>query len=123
MNSRNSPRRSWFMSLVIASAVGLTASTASLAAERAEDAHTLAVRYTAADVSTIEGARMLYGRIRGAARFVCGDSGHTLGELRVWQSCYRAAIESAVAEVNSPLLESVYHQQSSPGPVTAMLKP
>jgi UrcA family protein len=111
------------MGLVIASAFGLTASTASLAAERAEGAHTLTVRYTAADVSTIDGARTLYERIRGAARFVCGDSGRTLWEQRTWQSCYRGAVESAVSEVNSPLLETVHHQQGSPGPVTAMLKP
>jgi UrcA family protein len=71
------------------------------------------------DLSTVEGARTLYGRIQSAAKQVCGYQGVDLIEQSIWRSCYRNAISDAVGKVNSPLLTAVH--TGRPPQVTAML--
>jgi UrcA family protein len=76
------------------------------------------VHYGDLNLSTAAGARTLHARIRGAARFVCGEEGRSLHEQGMWRSCYRDAMANAIATVNSPLLS---HAQSGTLNVTAML--
>jgi UrcA family protein len=69
---------------------------------------TLPVRYSDLDVSTMQGAKTLYLRIRYAAETLCGSAA-TWGK-KEGQTCVNKAVEDAVAHVNLPLL-SQYHQQ------------
>jgi len=121
MTSRNLPRAATVLALALSAALG---SHAVLADMRADATSAVTVRYTQNELATVGGASHVYARIRGAARSVCGDSGRTLDEQRLWKSCYRAALDAAVAQVHSPLLESVHLQAvGQPAqPVTAMLK-
>jgi UrcA family protein len=73
---------------------------------------TLPVRYSDLDVSTMQGAKTLYLRIRYAAETLC-ESAATWGK-KEGQTCVNKAVEDAVAHVNLPLL-SQYHQQRNKG--------
>jgi UrcA family protein len=73
---------------------------------------TLPVRYSDLDVSTMQGAKTLYLRIRFAAETLC-ESAATWGK-KEGQACVNKAVEDAVAHVNLPLL-SQFHQLRSQG--------
>jgi UrcA family protein len=72
------------------------------------------VEYTDINLATEAGAESLYYRIVRAARTACGPtdsrSSRVMSEYR---GCLRQAIDTAVAEVNSPKLSAV-HQNRSP---------
>jgi UrcA family protein len=118
MNTRNAFRPTVLFSAALAAAL---LSSASLAAQLRDGTPTLTVRYTQSELSTVTGAGNVYARIRNAARMVCGDTGRTLDEQRIFRSCYRNAVEAAVADVHSPLLETVSHAQEQGQPYTALL--
>jgi len=83
---------------------------------------TFTVNYRDLNLSTIEGASILYQRLKGAARAVC--DGPPSGEVHAyqeWRSCYEAAIADAVAKVDSPLLTALYRKPARGAKVTAML--
>ena len=73
---------------------------------------TYPVRYSDLDVSTMQGAKTLYLRIRFAAETLC-QSAATWGK-KEGQACVNKAIDDAVAHVNLPLL-SRYHQLRNKG--------
>jgi len=73
---------------------------------------TYPVRYSDLDVSTMQGAKTLYLRIRFAAETLC-QSAATWGK-KEGQACVNKAIDDAVAHVNLPLL-SQYHQLRNKG--------
>jgi UrcA family protein len=76
----------------------------------AHAAVTYTVRYEDLDVSSSQGAKILYLRIRYAAEMVCGSAaswGKTEG-----QACVSKAINDAVARINRPLLTQ-YQQQNT----------
>lgn len=74
-----------------------------------EPAHTSVVRYGDLDLSRMDGAVMLYRRIRGAARNVCGPlAASDLVAIAFVRDCEEHAIAGAVADVNAPLLTSYY---------------
>jgi UrcA family protein len=104
-----------------AALAGALLSGTAFAADRPDTVPVVTVRYTQSELSTTSGAVNVYARIRNAARMVCGDSGRSLDEQRIYRGCYRATIEAAVADVHSPLLETVYHAQEHGQPYTAML--
>jgi UrcA family protein len=121
MSSRNLSRAATVLGLALSTAL---CSSAVLADMRAAGTSAVSVRYTHDELGTIAGASHLYARIRGAARSVCGDSGRTLGEQRLWRRCYRATMDAAVAQVHSTLLESVHLEAvgRQRRPVTVMLR-
>ncbi|MGO9947189.1 MAG: UrcA family protein [Steroidobacteraceae bacterium] len=73
---------------------------------------TYPVRYSDLDVSTTQGAKTLYLRIRFAAETLC-ESAATWGK-KEGETCVNKAVDDAVAHVNLPLL-SQYHQLRSKG--------
>jgi UrcA family protein len=115
MNRISLIRRSSLVCLAAVSAFGLSA------AQAGTDTHSLTVRYRDVNLSSIAGANALYGRIQGAARFVCGEEGHSLADTRSWQTCYRGAVADAVARINNPMLTAVHQRVNGDTPVTAML--
>lgn len=113
MKTRNLMQRSSRACLALAAAAGLLGAGATLAADRSTT-----IRYGDLNLATITGAATLYQRIQGAARFVCGEQGRSLVEQRDWRDCYHAAINDAVATVNSPTLTAVHRSREAPA--TAM---
>ncbi len=73
---------------------------------------TYPVRYSDLDVSTMQGAKTLYLRIRFAAETLC-ESAATWGK-KEGQACVNKAVGDAVAHVNLPPL-SQYHQLRTKG--------
>jgi len=105
--------------IALGAAAAVLASPAAPAAPPATRA--LTVHYHDVDLAPPGGAATLYGRLQGAARFVCGESGRGLADLRSWNDCYRQALGHAVDTVNSPRLTALYREHTGAAAVTAML--
>jgi UrcA family protein len=110
MNSRTAFRPA----VLLGAALAVSLLSSACYANDLADGTAVAVRYTQSELASTMGASEVYARIAGAARMVCGDRGRTLDEQRLYRSCYRTAVASAVADVHSPLLEAVSHEQSAP---------
>jgi len=83
--------------------------------------HTLTVRYADLKLDTPAGARALYARLQGAARFVCGEEGTTLFAQRLYAQCYQRAISEAAQTVNSPRLTALVERAKKVTPPIAAL--
>ncbi len=78
--------------------------TLSTSAE-AEDVPSKIVRFKDLDITTSDGAKVLYSRIRAAARDVCGMSAGSDPILRgAITACIDKAVDKAVRDVNAPML-------------------
>ena len=72
-----------------------------------------AVSFKDLNLSSTEGAAVLYGRIRSAANEVCGDQDRfNLSRAHTIQICINEAVSRAVAQVNSPMLTSLYQAKT-----------
>jgi len=72
---------------------------------KAEDAPSKTVRFSDLDITKSDGAKVLYSRIRAAARNVCELSTGTDPILRVAiKGCIEKAVDKAVKDVNAPML-------------------
>ncbi len=94
-----------------ASALGLAALPA--AANSLAPPLQVTVKFADLDVSRPEGAAVLYGRIRAAARNVCSpyDRGDPLENME-FASCVRQSIADAVSAVNAPALTAVHSSKT-----------
>lgn len=95
---------------------GALAASAALADSRSGprtiDPHPITVRFADLNLATPEGARALYGRIREAARQACGPK-FAFWYPRIeekWNACYEETVESAVKQVDRPML-TVLHER------------
>ncbi|MEA3108920.1 MAG: hypothetical protein QOI88_3525 [Gammaproteobacteria bacterium] len=71
----------------------------------AEGAPSKTVRFNDLDITKSDGAKVLYSRIRAAARQVCELSTETDPILRVAiKGCIDKAVDKAVKDVNAPML-------------------
>jgi UrcA family protein len=65
------------------------------------------------NLSSTEGAGVAYRRIKSAANEVCGERDRfNLSQSHVIQTCIDQAVSRAVAQVNSPMLTSLYNAKS-----------
>jgi len=73
------------------------------------------VRYGDLNLSSKDGARTLYNRIRTAAQTVCGPSFSVWDSSRwqAWKVCYNETIDVMVKRVNRPMLTAVHEQSIS----------
>jgi UrcA family protein len=105
------------LTICIAATLGFSAADASAGTLSNDTSVTGArkevVRFPDLDLSRIEGAAKLYGRIAHAARDVC-DPLETQWHPTEYRTCVDTAIADAVATVNRPLL-SQYHQLRTKG--------
>jgi len=99
-------RRFSLISLALAGAA-LLAATAQAQTPDVRNLHTVTVRYGDLNLASAAGATTLYNRIRGAARFVCGEEGRGIDEQLVWNDCYHTTVSDAVSAVHSPLLSAL----------------
>lgn len=74
----------------------------------------IVVNYDDVDISSSQGLEILYSRIQYAAMDVCGyDRLHKeLSRQRRPATCYRAAVDDAIKQVNQPVL-TAYHRAKS----------
>ena len=110
MNSYKSISGFTFPTFALVSVLAVLGASPALADEATRSVR---VSYADLNLTTQAGAATLYGRIRSAARQVCGYEGPS------FTSCFKKAVGDAVAQVNSPQLTALY-QGKSPA-VTAML--
>ena len=88
--------------------LGTAALCAASASVQAEDVPSKTVKFADLNITSQAGAKVLYGRIRAAARDVCRVS--TVGDpiMRpAVSACIEKAIDKAVKDVNSPVLTSL----------------
>jgi UrcA family protein len=75
---------------------------------QAEDAPSKTVRFNDLDITKSDGAKVLYSRIRAAARDVCELSTGSDPILRpAMKACIDKAIDKAVKDVNAPMLTNL----------------
>jgi UrcA family protein len=110
MNAFKSIPGSSFRSLTLVLVLGLLGATPALA--DTEGVRSMKVSYADLDLNTQAGAATLYGRIRGAARQLCGYEGSTFTDKAIWSECFKRAVGDAVAKVNSPQLTALYQGKS-----------
>jgi UrcA family protein len=73
----------------------------------------MAVSYADLNLNSDAGIAVLYKRLRHAARQVCGDGDTTsLSRGRDQTNCINNAMSQAVAQVNSPILTSLYEAKT-----------
>ena len=70
------------------------------------------VAYADLDLDTPEGARILYGRLRNAANYVCKTSANFSEPGAGWKACYDATLAKAVAQINKATLTKLYEQST-----------
>lgn len=105
-------------------ALVLAAAGASLALPAAADSIDLpqkTISYADLDLSRAEGAATLYGRLRQAAKQVCGNPGRRVQQIVAWRACYDQAISDAVARVDRPTLTAHHEDQTGTRPEPAMV--
>jgi len=81
------------------------------AAQADETVVTQRVSFKDLNLDNPEGAAVLYERIRKAAYEVCGHS----SDLSQWHAeklCFSGAVSRAVAQVNRPMLTSLYNEKA-----------
>ncbi|HEY4446323.1 MAG TPA: UrcA family protein [Steroidobacteraceae bacterium] len=94
----------------IYTAISCVMGTAALSAvlstsAEAEDVPSKTVRYSDLDITKSDGAKVLYSRIRAAARDVCEPAIVSDPILRMAiKACVDKAIDKAVKDVNAPML-------------------
>jgi UrcA family protein len=73
-----------------------------------QDVPSKTVKFADLNITSEAGAKVLYGRIRAAARDVCEPSGgRDLVLAAAAHACIEKAIDKAVKDVNSPVLTSL----------------
>jgi UrcA family protein len=106
----NAIRIAWVM---LASAPITMVANAAQAGEPADARPHKVVSFKDLNLSTIEGAEVLYKRIKSAAIEVCGVSdSFDLARMYVPRTCINEAVSRAVAEVNRPMLTSLYQAKT-----------
>ena len=80
------------------------------------------VKFGDLNLSSPDGATKLYGRIKGAAKDVCGSfdtNARDLTDLAAVNTCIHNAVRDAVARVNQPALSAIYNARNGdPLPIT-----
>jgi UrcA family protein len=83
------------------------------AAEADEAVPHKVVTFKDLNLSSTEGAAVLYGRIKSAANEVCGKGDRfNLSQAHTIQICINEAVSRAVAQINSPMLTSLYQAKT-----------
>jgi UrcA family protein len=73
--------------------------------------YTSIVSYGDLNLDSEQGAKVLYARIRSAARNVCSSlEGCDLTEKKLWQDCFDKAVASAVVQVNKARVTALHNQ-------------
>ena len=100
--------RNKVLTIIYCLMVAAWACTLAVTAGAQESLPSKTVKYGDLDISKAEGAKVLYQRIRAAARYVCDLSIGGDAVLRVAEkACVDTAIDNAVRKVDAPALTSL----------------
>lgn len=98
---------------LVACSLCAVAVSAATTAQSEYDVPTRVVKFADLDISSNEGAAVLYGRISRAARDVCEPADARTLELPIPRHhCADQALERAVTHVSSPALARYYHEKT-----------
>ena len=103
-------------SICAASFFALSGAVIGSKAQAAEppQADTVIVGYGVLNLDTEQGAKVLYARLRRAARTVCSSfEGRELGRMTAWQSCFEKAVASAVVQINKSTVTALHNRAVS----------
>jgi UrcA family protein len=91
---------------LIAAATFATASFSIAHADTSIEPRSVTVRFADLDTTNVQGAAVLFRRIRSAAESVCKDlrPDRQLGLMQQYDNCLRVALGNAVAEIDRPML-------------------
>jgi UrcA family protein len=111
LSVRKTLRMVW--GLVVASAaIAWAGGNAALAGEPDNSVPHKVVSFRDLNLNSPEGAAVLYRRINSAANEVCGDPDRwDLSQLKL-QICVKDAVSRAIAQVNNPMLTSLYQAKT-----------
>jgi UrcA family protein len=109
-NARSATLPSMIAAALVAIACAANAGTAQ-ASEPGQPPLTKKVAYGDLNLNNEQDAKVLYHRLRFAAREVCTpfESGE-LDLRRIWQTCVDHAVASAVAQINRPMVTIVHNR-------------
>jgi UrcA family protein len=93
-----------FTTLASTVVLSMIAVNTSYAGEPLDAPRSLTVQFADLDLSKPEGAALLFGRMRGAAKKVCGIAGTSLREKYQHADCIELALTNAIARVDRPML-------------------
>jgi UrcA family protein len=99
-----------------AALLALSAQAGTGAATTAMQPDQVVVGYADLNLATTEGNQRLYARLSAAAREACGgDAGRqSLGALKRYAECYNTALDNAVRKVDSPRLQALHTERTTP---------
>ena len=80
------------------------------------DPLTKVVAYGDLNLETEAGAKVLYSRLRNAAKDVCAPlESRGMRPRRIWQNCFDNAVTTAVVQVNKTRVTALHNQTTGPG--------
>ena len=123
MNTRTTTTVSSLRRHVVSAIIGTLAlaSAVSSFADDSRDVRKVTVKFADLNVSSPQGAAVLYTRIRQAARAVCADEFVSYPFNPGVAACVHKAIADAVTKVNQPALYAVYNEHNrTPLPSTLL---
>ena len=83
----------------------------------------VAVRFSDLDLTRVEGAAVLYRRLKRAAETVCTPvEGRGLTNARIFKKCVDSGVEAAVIQVDRPMLTAYYHALTGNGAIQVASK-
>jgi UrcA family protein len=109
INTRSQP----IASIIAITCVALASATSAgrALAEQPSETMSRVVTYGDLDLDSVQGAKVLYARLRYAAQDVCSPlESKELSRKHVWQTCVGNALESAVAQINKPTVTALHNQ-------------
>ena len=101
---------------IAATLVGLALLAGTGAAQAAQHSEPLTktVSYADLNLDTESGARVLYVRLRDAAKDVCSPyNSKEVSRKRVWTVCVTSAMTSAAEQINKPMLTALIGRSAS----------
>lgn len=98
-----------------ASVLALVAAPAGSASAQPVQTYSASVTYSDLNLSSRDGARAMYQRIKSTARKLCGGE-PTIGDLgghASWRACVDSAVDNAVARLDAPMVTAFNGGQSA----------
>ena len=86
---------------------------AAIGAQAAESSQSLTknVAYGDLNLDSDQGTKVLYARLRNAARYVCSPlEGRDLSQKNLWRACFDNALASAVVQINKTSVTALHNQ-------------
>lgn len=115
MTRRQSALRHGFAALCVLVAGAASGVAVAAGPNQTSEVRSVVVRYYVQDLNSEQGSRVVYSQLQAAARQVCGrfNSGG-VNAYRIWWTCYSAALDRAVTELDSELVTALHSATSSP---------